>query len=80
MDNFGVFKLLGSLYNAFNKQNKSQSEQTVKNFQENEDTSPVDRLKSDKKQTFAPLQNNMLNLIKNHDEFVNRVKDKNKTI
>lgn len=80
MDNFGVFKLLGSLYNAFNKQNKSQNEQTVKNFQENEDTSPVDKAKSDKKQTFAPLQNNMLNLIKNHDEFVNRVKDKNKTI
>ena len=80
MDNFGVFKLLGSLYNAFNKQNKSQNEQTVKNFQENEDTSPVDKTKSDKKQTFAPLQNNMLNLIKNHDEFVNRVKDKNKTI
>ena len=80
MDNFGIFKLLGSLYNAFNKQNSNKNDPDINPAFEKNQLKPANEKPSNKSYAYVPLQNNMLDLIKKHDEFVNRVKDKNKTL
>lgn len=92
MDNFGIFKLLNSFYDFMNK-NKTKSDgntipaQSVENSQKNQSFSPIfndngdkNNEKIQKEPSAKPLQEGMLNTLKNHDDFVKRVmKNKNKT-
>ena len=72
MDKFGIFNLLGSLLN--------------KNSQENTPSAPIfttnDTLKPERNTKNLtpplPLQSSMINTMTNHDEFIKRVKQKNK--
>ena len=101
MDKFGVFKLLGSLFDFYMK--NYSSDKTVKNGAENSNgfnplsglfgkgfseksnqnsdisgkTASEKQNKSGNSYLKAPLQNSMLNVMKNHDLAVNRIR-KNK--
>ena len=83
MDNFGIFKLLNSFFN-FYEENKSdyntqkaektanQTSVAVEKSNQNSqfEKNPVPRV--------APLQTQMLNTVRNHDNFVKRVEEKAK--
>ncbi|MBO5714385.1 MAG: hypothetical protein J6R83_03060 [Clostridia bacterium] len=72
MDKFGVFNLIGSLLNKFSAQNPDTSPQKeVSNQQPTNQTQPTFV-------TQKPLQADMLNTMASHDNFIKRVKQKNK--
>lgn len=72
MDKFGVFNLLGNLLSKFSTQSIEQSHETEQTPQKD----------TNQKQTNStvplPLQAGMINTMTNHDEFIKRVKQKNK--
>ncbi len=72
MDNFGVFKLISSLYSFMQKNNNQ-------NLNENlpEKSTPKTLNKENSASPF-PIQKNMILTMTNHDEFVKRVLKNNK--
>ena len=94
MDKFGIFKLLNSfLGNSSNTQGENMSQKDDNNEKNNNGLMDVlsalsPALNTNKKEnpntlappphTSIPLQAGMLNTIKSHDDFVKRVKEKNK--
>ncbi len=72
MDKFGVFNLLSSLLNKTGQENSTNSNDfsiasSDKPQQSSKPTAPP-----------LPLQAGMINTMTNHDEFIKRVKQKNK--
>lgn len=81
VDNFGIFKLLNSMYDFYKKGNADKDFGENKN--RNAENSPADFKKPSEnpvvnpKATASPLQKNMLFTMSNHDEVVRRVLSKN---
>lgn len=74
MDTSNIFKLLTSFYNVFNKGNKKEEEYTeVKN-------SSSSQKNTNEKSVYAPINSEMIKTMRNHDEFLRRVKLKEQTI
>lgn len=81
MDNFGIFKLLTSAFDFYQKNSSklnnqnSQKNTTISN--ENETQAPI---KSEvARNVYAkPLQEGMIKTMNSHQAFINRVKEKNK--
>lgn len=73
MDKFGIFNLLGSLLNKSNQENSSPANDfgSISTDQVKE--------KTDVFTAPLPLQAGMIDTMTNHDEFIKRVKQKNKT-
>ena len=72
MDKFGIFSLLNSFSSLLNKEKneKPSNEETISsNETKNEGTENI---------PFAPLQEQMVQTITSHDEFVKRVMKENK--
>lgn len=74
MDKFGIFNVLSSLANLYEKSKSQENSDSSKQSQrESPEVKP-----STQKASFAPLQNNMINTMSSHDEFVKRVLEKHK--
>ena len=77
MEKFGIFNLLSSLF-------ATPKETGGENFAENKGELPnftaedYENANAAKRATKAPLKNSMLATMKNHDEFVKRVRAQNK--
>lgn len=76
MDKFGIFNVLSSLLNNFT-QNKGETNDGGNYLAPPPAFSDSDTANAEKRATFPPLQNSMLAVMKNHDEFLKRVKAKN---
>lgn len=83
MDKFGIFKLLNSFYNFYEK-NKNNFPSADKEkydassmpfFNQKQPTSTTEK---DKKTPSTPLQTNMLSTMNSHDAIVKRVLQKSK--
>ena len=80
MDNFGIFKLLGSLYDYLRNQTPQNNAASFdarplfSSQKQNADPPSPAEVKA----ALPPLQNSMLSVMSSHDAFVKRVKDKNK--
>ena len=82
MDKFGIFKLLGSFMDIYNKSKKNDGSAEIKNtnsaaenifsslFNAGQKTDPIK-----KERVPDPLQSGMLATMRSHDEFVRRVKE-----
>ncbi|MBO4252285.1 MAG: hypothetical protein J5911_06475 [Clostridia bacterium] len=82
MDKFGIFNLISSLLggNFLNSDKKPQDvspDQSL--FSGTPDLTAKDSatFSAENRAKFPPLQNSMLATMKNHDEFIKRVKNKN---
>ena len=76
MEKFGIFNILSSLLGADKAPTDKNSPENVG---DTASSSKSDNAPSaEKRATFAPLQNSMLKTMRNHDEFVKRVQEKNK--
>ncbi len=81
LDNFGIFKLLGSLYDFYKKTNTPKNDTAdADSFSPltSQNVSPDDNSKPNtknlqQKPTVSPLQQNMLSVMYNHNAHVNRV-------
>ena len=89
MDKFGIFKILNSFFN-FYEQNKNASQENQPNMfnsllssltnPKDQNTQPQVQKKQENSPSPAhPLQSSMLSVMNSHDQFVKRVKEKNKT-
>lgn len=77
MDKFGIFNLLSSfLGQSFNKSGENSADYSYSAPPAFPDKSETDA--AEKRATLPPLQNSMLKIMQSHDEFVKRVRDKNK--
>ena len=72
MDKFGIFNLL----NAFLGQ--SVKKEGDYSYSAPPPLTDKSEIAAERRAGFPPLQNSMLETMKNHDEFVKRVQDKNK--
>lgn len=87
MDKFGVFNLLNSLF-ALNGKNSATTNQNQQSFNldkllnsllpKKEQNSSQETTKQPEIKQFAPLQASMLATMHSHEQFVKRVKEKNK--
>lgn len=82
MDKFGIFNLLNSLFSANPSQTNGDSQNTSKEnsilsslFSSDNQPQPP---KEKTPEPFLPLQASMVSTMTSHDEFVKRVKEKNK--
>lgn len=73
MDKFGVFNLISSLLNNFSTQTPDKAPEKELSVQQNANQKQINFV------TPQPLQADMLNTMISHDEFIKRVKQKNKT-
>ena len=78
MDKFGIFNLLTSLLGGNNGNSEDRPKDGLINSQAEADTAPEIKT-AETRARLNPLQNSMLLTMKNHDEFIKRVKDKQKT-
>ena len=89
MDKFGIFNLLNSFFslnsqNAPQKSNESATSafdkilSSLANSVPKKDNALNNKSAEQSKKTFAPLQSAMLSTMQSHDEFLKRVKQKNK--
>lgn len=85
MEKFGIFNLLSSLFAAQSGTGGANpAEKSAENSAENQGkllpfrTVDLDNAAAEKRATVAPLKNSMLATMKNHDEFVKRVRAQNK--
>lgn len=81
MDKFGIFNILSSLIGNTGVEkddgNRNFSDgAATQNLQS--ENAKTDADVAQMRASFKPLQNSMLSAMKNHDEFVKRVRDKNK--
>lgn len=82
MDKFGIFNLVNSLYSLYkNTQNQTESGENplfsaIKNFSANKDENKIQKENTSPPKK-VPLQAQMLNTAKSHDEHVKRVLAKN---
>ena len=85
MDNFGIFKLLNSLFN-FYQENKGQEKNNYENsngevFYQNSKSTPINpkekNATTESRLASPPLQSKMLFTMQNHQEIVQRVTSKN---
>ena len=85
MDKFGIFNLLSSILGAPSESASGKNQNFTINsppFNHSENHPAGGKVESEQAEnraTFAPLQNSMLQTMKNHDEFVKRVKKHNKS-
>lgn len=76
MEKFGIFNLLGSfLGQSVKKEGEINAEYS---YSAPPPLADKESISAEKRASFPPLQNSMLTTMKNHDEFVKRVRDKNK--
>ncbi len=80
MDKFGIFKLLSSLFDFYNKNPSAFSTKKDDSIppQPSAEVKASPQKEGILKDEFLPLQQNMLSTMKTHDDFVRRVKEKNK--
>lgn len=76
MDKFGIFNLLSTFLGQSFKNNGDNSAEY--SYSEPPPLADKESINAEKRASFPPLQNSMLTTMKNHDEFVKRVRDKNK--
>lgn len=79
MDKFGIFNLLKGLLSQGNSQNSNNTDGILDGIlnsvsQPKEETPKEEQ----KKQSFPPLQSQMLNVMKSHDDFIKRVNKNSK--
>ena len=72
MDKFGVFNLLGSLLSKTQQENSSPTNQFLSTDHNNTERNTKSLTPP------HPLQSGMINTMTSHDEFIKRVKQKNK--
>lgn len=77
MDKFGIFQLINSFYDFYNK---TKSEGDLKNSNDFTDKNSAEHAKNSPtpSKTPAPLQEKMLSVMNSHDKFVKSVMEKNK--
>ena len=79
MDKFGIFKLLNSFFDFYNKNSDKTSSPLSSLFKsatvptEKENSPPRSENKSPNRTANAPLQQQMLSTMRSHDEVVKRV-------
>ncbi len=87
MDKFGIFNILNSLFSLNNQKNPTENansapfslDKFLSSFNNNNSQTPAVNTKPlPEKKVFAPLQSSMLCTMHSHDQFVKRVKEKNK--
>lgn len=83
MDKFGIFSVLNSFLNGYDKNNRPESEAAERNFTDSKPPQNQTAVKSDdakqpQKRVSPPLQSSMLNVLNSHDAFIKRVRDKNR--
>ena len=77
MDKFGIFNLLSSfLGQSFKNSGENSADYSYSAPPPLNDKN--ESATAEKRATLPPLQNSMLKTMQNHDEFVKRVRDKNK--
>jgi hypothetical protein len=88
MDKFGIFNLLNSFFSLNRQKSQSTDNENNKTSLDSILSTLTNSLKNNtpnkeeppKKQApFAPLQSSMLSTMSSHDQFIKRVKEKNKT-
>lgn len=77
MDKFGIFNVLSSLLGQSTRQNDGLKADGG-NFSTSAAAEKSETQAAEKRATFPPLQSSMLETMRNHDEFVKRVKKQNK--
>ena len=81
MDKFGIFKLLSGFFDLYKNTPSNDGEKSINNS-ENPAQNLINSLFNNSKSNVSPtpvekkpLQSQMLSTMKNHDEFVKRVKE-----
>lgn len=77
MEKFGIFNILSSLLGGNDTAKQGNTREIGNDFPPS-DMKNNESVLAEKRATFAPLQNSMLMTMRNHDEFVKRVRAKNK--
>lgn len=76
MEKFGIFNVLSSLLGSFGAAKGEKTPDPAYSSPQNFSDKP-EITAAEKRASFAPLQNSMLSTMKNHEEFVKRVRAKN---